>query len=56
MSLSKQAKVLSKGQVDAVLGFVSGTRHVARNRVILLLSVRAGLSLLAHDGTPSPPL
>ena len=43
MSLGKQAKVLSKGQVDAILGFVSSTRHVARNRVILLLSVRAGL-------------
>jgi integrase/recombinase XerD len=43
MSLGKQAKVLSKGQTDAVLGHLSRTRHSVRNRVIFLLSVRAGL-------------
>jgi integrase/recombinase XerD len=43
MALGKQAKTLSKGQVDAILGYVSKTRHSARNRAILLLSVRAGL-------------
>ena len=43
MALSKQAKVLSKGQVQALLGYVSRGRHGARNRVIALLSVRAGL-------------
>jgi integrase len=43
MSLGKQAKTLSKGQVDAVLGYLAKTRHPARNRVIFLLSVKAGL-------------
>lgn len=43
MALGKQAKVLSKGQVEAVLGYLSKTRHNHRNRVILLLSVRAGM-------------
>lgn len=43
MSLGKQAKTLSKGQVDAVLGYLASTRHPDRNRVMLLLSVKAGL-------------
>jgi integrase/recombinase XerD len=34
---------LSKGQVEAVLGYLAKTRHAARNRVIFLLSVKAGL-------------
>jgi integrase/recombinase XerD len=43
MSLGKQAKVLTKGQVDAVLAFIANTRNPERNRVIFLLSVKAGL-------------
>jgi len=43
MSLGKQAKVLSKQQQDAVLAFLQTTRHAQRNKVIFLLSVRAGL-------------
>lgn len=43
MGLSKQAKTLSKGQVDAVLGYLAKTRWPTRNRVIFLLSVKAGL-------------
>jgi integrase len=43
MSLGKQAKTLSKGQVEAVLGYLAKTRHAARNRVIFLLSAKAGL-------------
>jgi integrase len=43
MSLGKQAKTLSKGQVEAVLGYLAQTRHAARNRVIFLLSAKAGL-------------
>jgi integrase len=43
MSLAKQAKTLSKGQIDAALGYVTRTRHPTRNRAILLLSVKAGL-------------
>lgn len=42
MSLGKQAKILSKGQIDAVLGYLSATRNPVRNRVIFLLSIRAG--------------
>jgi integrase len=43
MSLSKQAKVLRKGQVEAVLNYLAGTRYPVRNRVIFLLSTKAGL-------------
>lgn len=43
MALGKQAKILSKQQQDAVLTFLKGTRHPERNKVIFLLSVRAGL-------------
>jgi integrase len=43
MSLGKQAKTLSKGQVEAVLGYLAKTRNPARNRLIFLLSVKAGL-------------
>ena len=39
MSLGKQAKTLSKGQIEAVLGYLAKTRHPARNRLIFLLSV-----------------
>ena len=43
MALAKQAKILSKAQQDAVLGLLCSTRYPARDRVIFLLSVRAGL-------------
>lgn len=43
MSLAKQAKILSKAQQDSVLAFLASTRYPARDRVIFLLSVRAGL-------------
>ena len=43
MALGKQAKVLSRAQVDGVLGYIAKTRHPIRNRVIFLLSVKAGL-------------
>jgi integrase len=43
MALGKQAKTLSKGQIEAVLGYLAKTRHPARNRLIFLLSVKAGL-------------
>jgi integrase/recombinase XerD len=43
MALGKQAKTLSKGQVEAVLGYLAKTRWPARNRVIFLLSAKAGL-------------
>lgn len=43
MSLGKQAKHLSKGQIEAVLGFLAKTRHPLRNRLIFLLSAKAGL-------------
>jgi integrase/recombinase XerD len=43
MGLTKQAKTFSKGQIEAVLGYLGKTRWPTRNRVIFLLSVRAGL-------------
>jgi integrase len=43
MGLGKQAKTLSKGQVDAMLSYLSKTRHPERNRLIFLLSVKVGL-------------
>lgn len=43
MSLAKQAKTLTKPQQEAVLAYLSSTRHPVRNRVIFLLSVKAGL-------------
>src|ERR1700730_12152076 len=43
MGLGKQAKTLSKGQVDAVLGYLAKTRNPVRNRLIFLLSAKAGL-------------
>lgn len=43
MSLKKQAKTLSKPQIEATLNLIKSTRCPSRNTVILLLSVRAGL-------------
>jgi integrase len=41
--LGKQAKILSERQVKAALGAVADRRYLVRDRVIVLLSVRAGL-------------
>jgi integrase len=43
MSLGKQAKTLSKGQIEATLAYLAKTRYPIRNRVIFLLSIKAGL-------------
>jgi integrase/recombinase XerD len=43
VSLGKQAKTLSKRQIEAILGLLARTRYPTRNRVILLLSVKSGL-------------
>jgi integrase len=43
MALSKQAKILTKKQVDNLLWYVGNSRNALRNRTIVLLSVRAGL-------------
>jgi len=39
----KQAKILSPGQIEDLLFFANTTRNPDRNRVIVLLSVKAGL-------------
>ena len=39
----KQAKILSDEQIDQLLSFVANTRQPARNRVLVLLSLKAGL-------------
>ena len=43
MALGKQAKVLTKQQVDALYLSLALTRDPERNRLIFLLSVKAGL-------------
>lgn len=43
MALSKQAKILTKPQTEAVLSYLNSTRYPLRNRVIFLLSMKAGL-------------
>ena len=43
MGLGKQAKTLTKGQIDAMVAYLSTTRYPARNRLIFLLSANAGL-------------
>ena len=43
MALGKQAKTLSKTQIDVALGYLAASRHPIRNRAILLLSVKAGM-------------
>ena len=43
MALGKQAKILTKKQIDQLIWYVSTLRQPLRNEVIVLLSVRAGL-------------
>jgi integrase len=43
MSLGKQAKTLSEGQIKAMLSYVDGKSTTPRDRVMVLLSVRLGL-------------
>jgi integrase len=43
MALGKQAKTLTKPQVDAVTNFLLTSRHGLRDQTVFLLSVRAGL-------------
>lgn len=43
MGLGKQAKTLSKGQADATISYLSTTRYPERNKLIFLLSAKAGL-------------
>jgi integrase/recombinase XerD len=43
LALSKQAKTLTKAQIEATLAYLSRSRHPLRNRLIFLLSIRAGL-------------
>lgn len=39
----KQAKILSADHIDDLLFFADRSRHALRNRVMVLLSVKAGL-------------
>ena len=39
----KQAKILSDEQIERLLLFVSTTRNPIRNRILVLLSLKAGL-------------
>src|SRR5450755_3773281 len=40
--LGKQAKILNAEHIDDLLSFADTTRHPLRNRVIVLLSAKAG--------------
>jgi len=54
MALGKQAKILTDKQVRAVLAELDTRRYPLRNRVMFLLSIKAGLrakgSRLGHLG------
>jgi hypothetical protein len=52
MSLGRQAKTLSKGQIEAVVGYLNSTRYPLRNRIIFYLSIRAGLRAKEIAGRP----
>ena len=43
MALGKQAKVLTKPQVDAITAFLFARRYGLRDQTVFLLSIRAGL-------------
>ncbi|HCQ71627.1 MAG: integrase [Alphaproteobacteria bacterium] len=43
MSLTKQAKTLTKHQQSAMMLFLQSTRHSQRNQLIFMLSIKAGL-------------
>ena len=43
MALGKQAKILTKKQIDQLFWYVATLRHPLRNEVIVMLSVKAGL-------------
>lgn len=43
MALGKQAKILTRQQVDAIAYHIGNSRNGLRNKVVLYLSVRAGL-------------
>jgi len=43
MALGKQAKTLTKTQIDTVTAFLLSRRHGLRDQTVFLLSVRAGL-------------
>lgn len=43
MALTKKAKLLNDSQVKAVLAYLETTRYPVRNRLMFLLSIKAGL-------------
>jgi len=43
VALSKQEKTITRAQAEAVLAYLAKTRQPSRNRLIFLLSFRAGL-------------
>jgi len=43
MALGKQAKILTKKQIDQLIWYVGTLRQPLRNEVIVMLSIRAGL-------------
>jgi len=43
MAPAKQAKVLSKAQVDALIAHMTRSRNTARNTLLIHLTVKAGM-------------
>jgi integrase len=43
MGLRKQAKILNEHQLQALLAWLATRKHADRNRLIVLLSFKAGL-------------
>lgn len=43
MALNKQAKILTQKQQELALGYLEQTRYPLRNKIIFMLSYKAGL-------------
>jgi hypothetical protein len=52
--LGRQAKIISPAMLQAMLDHVDGHQHAARDRVIILLSVKAGLRACEIAGLTWP--
>jgi hypothetical protein len=43
MGMGKQAKIINEHQLQALLAWLETRKHATRNRLIVLLSFKAGL-------------
>ena len=54
MALGKQAKIISDKQVRAVLAELATRRYPLRDRVMFLLSMKAGMRAVEIASIPGP--